>query len=250
MKWLVGYSTCAHTRKALEAAGNEVWTCDLRADPHPRHLQCDIWEVLGDRWDAAILHPPCTYLTTAAAWAYKDPDFDKYPGVGYHQKIQPTTLTGACRRDARKKSLENFRRLLKLPYPKAIENPAGSFINKAIRPPDQVIQLYEFGEDASKATGFWLDRLPFLVPTERVPGRIVESPKGSGRFVERWANQTDSGQNRMSPGEFRWLERSRTYPGVASAMGTQWGRLSIPAPFTESPFALLLQPLINHRSAA
>ena len=40
----------------------------------------------------------------------------------------------------------------------------------------------------------------------------------------RWANQTDSGQNRLSPSENRWLERSQTYPGIAAAMGDQWGR--------------------------
>jgi hypothetical protein len=39
----------------------------------------------------------------------------------------------------------------------------------------------------------------------------------------RWSNQTDTGQNRLSPGEDRWLERSATYPGVAAAFGAQWG---------------------------
>jgi len=37
------------------------------------------------------------------------------------------------------------------------------------------------------------------------------------------ANQTDSGQNNLSPGADRWLERSATYPGIAAAMGAQWG---------------------------
>jgi hypothetical protein len=32
-----------------------------------------------------------------------------------------------------------------------------------------------------------------------------------------------SGQNKLSPGESRWLERSKTYPGIAHAMATQWG---------------------------
>ena len=43
--------------------------------------------------------------------------------------------------------------------------------------------------------------------------------------VERWSNQTDSGQNRLVPGENRWLERSETYPGIAWAMGDQWGSI-------------------------
>lgn len=179
-----------------------------------------MWEIARDRWDLGIFHPMCTYLTCSAAWAFNDPDFDRYPGAGYHQKVSPDTLTGAARREARQEAQENFRQLLELPYPKAIENPAPSFVSKAVRPPDQTIQPYDFGDDASKRTGLWLDRLPLLKSTLRVPGRIVQH---NGKPVERWANQTDSGQNRLSPGEDRWLERSKTYPGIASAFGRQWG---------------------------
>lgn len=208
MRWLIGYSTCPYTRAALEAKGHEVWTCDLRSDPHPRHLCCDIWEVAKDSWDAGIFHPMCTYLTVSAAWAFGDGP--------YHQKVRPETLVGADRRAVRDEAIENFKRLDALPYPHAIENPAPSFISKAHRPPDQTIQPYEFGEDASKRTGLWLKWLPKLKPTLRVHGRIVNGK-------ERWFNQTDSGQNRLSPGNDRWLERSRTYPGIAAAMGDQWG---------------------------
>lgn len=215
MRWLIGYSTCPFTRAAFEALGHEVWTCDLRPDPHPRHLQCDFWEIANDNWDAAILHPMCTYLTVSAAWAFTDGP--------HHQKVKPETLVGAARREARGAEVENFRLLLALPYRKAIENPAPSFISTAIRPPDQTIQPYEHGEDASKRTGLWLDRLPRLVPTKRVPGRLVEWPKGSGKMVERWSNQTDSGQNRLTPRAGRWLARSATYPGIAEAMAERWG---------------------------
>lgn len=227
MRWLIGYSACPLTRAALEAHGHEVWTNDLlpARDGSDRHLQCDFWDIANDQWDAAILHPMCTYATIAAAWAYKDPDFDRYPGVGYHQRVKPCTLTGEARRAAREDMLENFRRLLALPYPKAIENPAPSMISKRIRPPDQIIQPNQFGDDASKGTGLWLDRLPKLTPTKRIKGRIVEWPRGSGKTVERWSNQTDSGQNRLTPGVDRWLERSKTYPGIAAAFGDQWGNM-------------------------
>jgi hypothetical protein len=159
MRVLIGYSTCPYSRAALEAAGCEVWTCDLRAYNHPRHLQCDIWEVANDLWDFGIFHPTCTYLTISAAWAFTDPDFGRYPGVGYHQNVQSGTLVGAKRREAREQAIDNFKRLDMLPYPTAIENPAPSFISKAYRPPDQTIQPYEFGNDASKRTGLWLDRV-------------------------------------------------------------------------------------------
>jgi hypothetical protein len=39
----------------------------------------------------------------------------------------------------------------------------------------------------------------------------------------RWANQTDSGQNRLAPSADRWKLRSATFPGIAAAMADQWG---------------------------
>ena len=83
------------------------------------------------------------------------------------------------------------------------------------RKPDQYVQPYDFGDDASKKTGLWLNDLPLLTPTKRVPGRIVNGK-------ERWGNQTDSGQNRLGPSADRWRVRSQTYPGLAAAMADQW----------------------------
>lgn len=211
MKILIGYS-CDHlTLEAFERAGCEAWTCDLlpsRGRPD-RHMQCDIWEVAGDDWDFGLFHPMCTMLTISAAWAFGDGP--------YHQKVRPNTLVGADRRAARDEAIANFKRLDALPYPHAIENPAPSFVSKAHRPPNQTIQPYQFGDDASKRTGLWLKGVPRLRPTQWVAGRSV-----NGR--ERWANQTDSGQNKLSPSETRWLDRSATYPGIAAAMGAQWGQ--------------------------
>lgn len=220
---LIGYSRCKITRAAFEAMGHEVWTCDLLPkhddDPSDRHLQCDIWDVARDRWDAGVFHPMCTNLTVTAAWAFNDPDYVRYPGVGYHQKVKPGTLTGKARRDGREADLENFRKLLELPYRKALENPARSFLNKAIKRPTQVVQPYEYGDDASKATGLWLDRLPPLRPNPTiVMPRYVNG-------LPRWGNQTDSGQNALGPSEERWLQRSATYPGIANAFGRQWGAI-------------------------
>lgn len=221
-KILIGYSACPLTRAAFEAHGHEVWTCDLlpARGCGNYHIQGDIWDVLFQDWDMAVLHPMCTYLTVSAAWAYSDPDYEKYPEVGYHQRIKPGTLTGAARRFERDKEIRNFRDLLRLGFPVAIENPAVSFINKAIRPPDQTVHPYHFGDDASKATGFWLNDLP---PLEIDPAIKVEPRMVDGR--PRWGNQTDSGQNKLSPSANRWLERSATYPGIAKAMGQQWGAL-------------------------
>lgn len=256
-KILIGYSACHLTRKAFEAHGHEVWTCDLlpsRAandnEPAGKHYQGDVWDILHRDWDMAVLHPMCTYMNVASSWALKDPDFDRYPGVGYHQRVKVGTLTGTERRAAQAADIENFKKLLALPYPVAIENPAPSSLNTAVRPPNQVVHPYHFGDDASKGTGFWLTKgLPLLVidPAKVVQPRLVcrdakitnkadaklhVHPYGTKRcrecdgekFLPRWANQTDSGQNRLSPGEQRWLDRSQTYPGIAAAMGDQWGR--------------------------
>lgn len=102
-----------------------------------------------------------------------------------------------------------------------MENPVGR-LSTAYRKPTQIIQPHQFGEDASKATCLWLENLPLLQWTHPFPGRIVGYNK-RGLPVYRWANQTDSGQNKLSPGPNRWKERSRTYQGIADAMAAQWG---------------------------
>lgn len=245
---LIGYSCCPLTRKAFEAQGHEAWTCDIlpSRDNTLFHHQCDVWDAIHNRgpWDFAVLHPMCTYLTCSAAWAFTDGP--------YHQKVKTGTLVGEARREARREALENFRRLLELPFPVAIENPATSFVNKAIRKPDQVIHPFQFGDDASKATGLWLthgtpalwiDQAAYCAPrmvckcgyTWRYGSQKktthgyfpqYECPRCDGihKSLPRWANQTDSGQNKLSPGEDRWLDRSATYPGIAAAMGDQWGK--------------------------
>jgi hypothetical protein len=110
--------------------------------------------------------------------------------------------------------------LLAAPIPRIIlENPVGC-ISTRIRKPDQIVQPYEFGDDASKKTCFWIKGCALLRidPAQRLGGRWVEWPRGSGKLVERWANQTDSGQNALGPSDDRWSERSRTYAGIGEAL--------------------------------
>lgn len=246
-KVLIGYSACPLTRQAFERAGCDAWTCDqlpARDGNTCRHIQDDVWNVLikRERWALAILHPMCTFLTVSAAWAYGDGP--------YHQRVRPGTLVGAPRREARDAALSNFRALLELPFPVVVENPAPSFVSRAIRQPDQVIQPYNFGDDASKSTGLWRTRgVPALRNTAYVKPRLVCSdcrtvfaygsercPScGDSRYLPRWANQTDSGQNRLSPGDNRWLERSKTYPGIAAALGAQYGAWLLGKPILTLP---------------
>ena len=217
MKVFVGYESSGVVREAFRARGHDAWSCDYQAadDGSPYHLQGDVWAYIHGDWDLRILHPTCTYLTISAGWAYADPDFNKYPDVGYHQRVKAMTLTGADRRRARNLALEEIRELMALSGRWCIENPVG-VIGSRIRPATQTIHPYQFGDDASKRTCLWLQGLDPLIPTEYIPPRIINNKK-------RWGNQTDSGQNRLPPSEDRWKARSKTYQGIADAMAAQWG---------------------------
>jgi hypothetical protein len=107
--------TSGAVRSRLRAFGVDAWSCDLLPadDGSPFHIQGDVFDVAGDDWAWALFHPTCTYLTISAEWAYGDGP--------YHQKVKPETLVGAARREARERALADFRRLLDLPYPKAMD---------------------------------------------------------------------------------------------------------------------------------
>ena len=66
--------------------------------------------------------------------------------------------------------------------------------------------LGEAGKGEVKATCFWLDGLDPLEPT---------TPDEIGRHPACWL---------QPPSEDRWKDRSRTYPGIADAMGEQFSR--------------------------
>jgi hypothetical protein len=221
MRVLIGCERFGKVRDAFRRRGHAAWSCDLAPDATGSdfHFQQDVITVLHGPfgpWDLAIFHPDCTYLTCSAEWAYKDPDFERYPSVGYHQKLKPGTLFGAARRKARAEAVLFVKILLAAPIPRiAIENPVGH-LTQHIGTADQTIQPHQFGDDASKATCLWLKNLPHLVPTKNIAPRMID-----GR--PRWANQTDGGQNKLTPGDGRAMERARTYQGIAEAFADQWG---------------------------
>lgn len=192
MKILVACECSGAVRRELRALGHDAWSCDLlpATDGSPHHLLGDVRRWLDDPWDAMLAFPDCTFLTNSAAWAYGDGP--------YHQKVKRATLVGAKRREARE---------------------------------DQ------FGDNASKSTCLWLKGLPPLRTTRYVlprrvckceavyPNARLSCPScGASRSYSkpRWANQTDSGQNRLSPSDDRASIRSLTYPGIARAMAKQW----------------------------
>lgn len=193
-------------------------SCDLLPTDAPGpHYQGDVRDVLGDGWDLMIAHPPCTYLSVS----------------GMHW-----TRRGLRDPQLTEDALDFVRLLMDAPVPRiAIENPV-SIISSRIRKPDQIIQPWQFGHDASKQTCLWLQGLPGLRPTQIVEPRLVCCGKalpdsvgahgcpnccGDKSARKRWGNQPDGGQNRLSPSPDRWKIRSATYGGIAAAMADQWG---------------------------
>lgn len=200
---LVACECTGAVRDAFLAAGADAWSCDLKPSEAPGpHIQGDALKVIGWGWDLMIAHPECRYLSSSGLFRNR----------------------GNPERQAKTQAALDFARaLLDAPIPFiAIENPVGR-LGTAIRPAEQTIQPYEFGHDASKRTCLWLKGLPRLTinPATRHPGRRVTDPR-NGKAVERWSNQTDSGQNRLGPSEERSAIRAATYPGIAAAMAREW----------------------------
>ena len=206
-------------RDAFIKAGHDAMSCDLvdTAVPGP-HYTGDVRDILDDGWDLMIAHPDCTYLCSS--------------GLHWNHRVPG-------RAQLTEEALDFVRLLMAAPISRiAIENPMGR-IGTAIRKADQTIQPYEFGDNASKRTGLWLKNLPLLKPTGFVEPRLVcQDCKfvfayghhkclkcGSHRYLPRWDNQTDSGQNKLGPSDDRAMLRAKTYQGWADAMADQWGRI-------------------------
>lgn len=196
MRVLVACEHSGVVRDAFHAKGHSAWSCDLLPSASLYHLNGDVREYIAyGHWDLMIAHPPCTYLCSSGLhWNKRRPE----------------------RAAQTEEALEFVRFLLDVNIPRiALENPIGC-ISTRIRKPDQIIQPWMFGHDASKATCLWLKNLPKLEPTKIIEGREVNGKR-------RWANQTDSGQNRLPPSKDRWKLRSETYAGIAEAMASRWG---------------------------
>jgi hypothetical protein len=195
MRVLVACEYSGTVRDAFAAMGHDAMSCDLLpTDSQGNHYQGDVRDVLNDGWDLMIAHPPCTYLAVSGLhWNKRVP--------GREQKTE--------------QALKFVRLLLDAPIERiALENPV-SCISSRIRKPDQIVQPWWFGDDASKKTCLWLKNLPPLVETDKL----------AGDSSTRRANQTASGQNKLPPSADRWKIRSKTYPGIARAMAQQWSEL-------------------------
>jgi len=147
-------------------------------------------------WDLLIAHPECTYLTVANAG---------------HIANGCSLYTEEEARHRQDVAAEFFMKMIEAPVNKiAVENPVG-VMSRRYRKPDQIIQPWQFGEDASKKTCLWLKNLPLLIPSKII-------------IKERYENQCSNGQNRLGPSSNRSELRATTYRGIAEAMANQWGK--------------------------
>lgn len=203
---LVACEESDEVRGRFEAKGFNAVSCDLQANrnPNAKHYQGSVFDIINLGWDLMIAFPPCTHLAVSgAAW--------------FEQK----------RKDGRQQQgIDFFMAMVNAPIPRiAIENPIG-IMSTIYRKPDQVIQPYYFGDEASKKTCLWLKNLPKLyhnakpnlfdtTVTHVSKGEIVEFESGCKMpkwYADAW---------KLPPAERSKL-RSKTFPGIANAMVEQW----------------------------
>lgn len=201
----------------LRELGHNAFSCDILecSGGHPEwHIMNDVTKILTggtfktmdgiehtiNKWDMIIAFPPCTYLTvTGNRWF----NVEKY-GEKALERIK-----------LREEAHDFFMMFANADCDKiAIENPVG-YMNSHYRKPDQIIQPYQFGDPFEKKTCLWLKGLPKLQSTN-----IVEPPPRqqlkSGKSMPEWYSN--------APKKDRARIRSKTFPGIAKAMATQWAK--------------------------
>lgn len=211
MKILVACEESQAVTKEFRRLGHEAYSCDIVpcSGGHPEwHLQQDVIPLLAQKWDMIIAFPPCTYLSSAQSGWY---NVEKYGEKAVKRKIDQI------------EAIKFFMLIANTDCQKiAIENPVGIMSSKWRRP-DQIIQPWQFGNEAQKTTCLWLKGLPLLTPTNIVGrGETVQNKRKDGRIENRpvWFKQGEAWK--LTPEERRKL-RSKTFTGIAKAMAEQWG---------------------------
>lgn len=221
MKVLVACEESQRVTMEFRKLGHDAYSCDLLdcSGNHPEwHIKKDVTLLLNGncifntvdgveheisgKWDMIIAFPPCTYLTVTGNRWY---NYEKYGDKAIQRMLD--------RNDA----IKFFMTIANADCDKiAIENPVG-VMSTQWRKPDQIIQPYQYGDAYEKRTCLWLKGLPMLSPTKivEIPDRIQFR---SGKTMAKWYVEAGN----LSK-EQRALVRSKTFPGIAKAMATQWG---------------------------
>lgn len=172
MKILVACELSGKVRSRLRNMGHEAYSCDILPsdDNSEFHYQCDVRDILSQKWDMIIAFPPCTRLCVSGARWWKD------------------------KKEEQLEAIEFFMLFADHPCEKiVIENPIGVMSSK-FRKPDQIIQPWQFGHGETKATCLWIKGLPKLVPTNIVEGREARIHKMSpGKNRSKLRSETYDG---------------------------------------------------------
>lgn len=153
MKVLIGFEESQTITKQLRKKGIEAFSCDLQecSGDHPEwHLQMDIFEAFNlNKWDAIILHPPCTYTALCGnRWYFES-----------EKRIEGAIL---CQ--------TSWEQACKICDFVALEQPK-TIMQKFIGKRSQTIHPWQFGHGETKETWLWLKGFPNLIPTKIVEGR-------------------------------------------------------------------------------
>lgn len=144
MKVLVACEYSGAVRQAFRNAGHDAWSCDLLPSDEFSmfHLQTDVRNVLNEGWDLMVAHPPCTHLAVSGARWFKEKKQEQEEALNFVQMLMDAPINKIC-----------------------IENPI-SIISSRIRKPNQIIQPWMFGHEASKSTCLWLKKSSKITANE------------------------------------------------------------------------------------
>jgi hypothetical protein len=219
MRILVACEESQTVTKAFRKLGHEAFSCDILpcSGGHPEwHLQGDVFGFVNDGWDLMVAHPPCTYLSGSGVQWLSHPEDRELP----FDERRPHPKYPNRRQDMLD-SVEFVKKLYNVDIPMvAIENPVG-LLSSRWRKPDQIIQPYMFGDEATKTTCLWLKNLPHLKPTDIV-GKGERTVFKSGKSHPKW--YADALANAKTDEERRMI-RSKTFNGIANAIATQWSNV-------------------------
>jgi hypothetical protein len=201
MRILIGCEESQAVTKEFRRLGHEAFSCDILpcSGGHPEwHIQGDaVKEAYSGKYDLGIFFPPCTHLTVSGArwFPEKIADGRQQQGIDLFMKLANAPIESI-----------------------GIENPIGIMSNKW-RKPNQIIQPWMFGDKASKSTCLWLKNLPNLIPEITQKPELEYHNMPGGKRMEMWMYKIRCLDAKS--GE-RAKQASKTFPGIAKAMATQW----------------------------
>lgn len=212
---IIGFECSGIIRDAFAAEGWDAWSCDLKESERPgQHLQCDIREAaLYKKWDVAILHPVCRFLTKSGEqWMFHPEDKNLERHKRRRHPLYPNRLQDQI--DA----MDMFQFCVDFPADRvAIENPMPmAEVIEMFGQPTQKIQPYWFGDPFQKTTCLWLKNLPKIQP-EVIASKGKFLRTAGGKRISAWYSDAKTADKDQT-----MTDRSRTFPGTARAFARQW----------------------------